>query len=74
LKGSDDPSANARKAIQGNASNRQSPASNWSKPLEALALEWFYMLFHKNDHNNFVTAGRKLNTKTFELVTDFFEA
>jgi hypothetical protein len=50
------------------------PASNWPKPLEALALEWFYMLFHKNNHNRFVTLGRKLDTKTFKLVTEFFEA
>jgi hypothetical protein len=50
------------------------PAGNWSKPSEALALEWFYMSFHKNNRNKFVTAGRKLDTKTFKLVTEFFEA
>jgi hypothetical protein len=50
------------------------PASNWSKPLELLALEWFYVSFHKNDRNKFVTVGRKLDTQTFELVTEFFEA
>ncbi len=50
------------------------PAGNWPKPLEALVLEWFYMSFHKNDRNKFVTSGRKLDTKTFELVTEFFEA
>jgi hypothetical protein len=49
------------------------PASNWSKPLQALALEWFYMSFHKNNCNKFATAGRKLDTKTFELITKFFE-
>jgi hypothetical protein len=32
------------------------------------------MSFHKNDRNKFVTAGRKLDTETFELVTEFFEA
>ncbi len=47
---------------------------NWPKPLEALALKWFYMLFHKNDCNKFITAGKKLETKTFESVTKFFEA
>jgi hypothetical protein len=50
------------------------PASNWLKPSEALALKWFYMLFHKNNHNKFVTAGKTLKTKTFESVTKFFEA
>jgi hypothetical protein len=32
------------------------------------------MLFHKNDCNKFVTLGRKFDTKTFELVTEFFQA
>ena len=50
------------------------PAGNWSKPSEALVLEWFYMLFHKNNCNKFVTVSRKLDTKTFKPVTEFFEA
>ncbi len=32
------------------------------------------MLFHKNDCNKFVTAGKKLKTKTFKSVTKFFKA
>ncbi len=35
------------------------PAGNWSKPLEVLELEGFYMMFHKNNRNKFVTVGRK---------------
>ncbi len=50
------------------------PAGNWLKPLEALALKWFYMSFHTNNHNKFVTMGRKLDAETFELVTELFEA
>jgi hypothetical protein len=50
------------------------PAGNWLKPSEVLELEWFYILFHKNNGNKFVIAGRKLDTKTFKLVTEFFEA
>ncbi len=50
------------------------PAGNWSKPSEVLALEWFNMLFHKNNCNKFITASRKLDTETFKLVTEFFEA
>jgi hypothetical protein len=45
------------------------PAGNWPKHLEALALEWFYVLFNNNNHNKFVTPGRKLDTETFEWVT-----
>ncbi len=50
------------------------PASNWPKPSEALALEWFYMSLHKNNRNKFIKLGRKLDTETFKLVTEFFEA
>jgi hypothetical protein len=50
------------------------PVGNLTKPSEALALEWFYMPFHKNDHNKFVTAGKKPETKTFKSVTEFFNA
>jgi hypothetical protein len=32
------------------------------------------MLFHKNNHNKFITVGKKLKTKTFESITKFFEA
>ncbi len=49
------------------------PAGNWPKPSEALALEWFYMLFHTNNRNKFVMFGRKLDTKTFRLVTEFLK-
>jgi hypothetical protein len=72
LKGSDDRSLNAHPAIQGDASNCQSPTSQQlAKPSEALALKWFYMLFHKNNLNKFITAGKKLKTKTFESFTKF---
>jgi hypothetical protein len=32
------------------------------------------MAFHKNDCNKFITAGKKLDTETFESITEFFEA
>jgi hypothetical protein len=47
---------------------------NMPKPLDALVLQWFYMSFHKNNCNKFVTAGKKLKPKMFETVTEFFEA
>ncbi len=49
------------------------PAGNMPKPSDVLALQWYYMLFHKNDHNKFVTAGKKLE-KEMLSVTKFFEA
>jgi hypothetical protein len=49
-------------------------AGNWPRPLEAQVLEWFYMSFHKNNQNKFISAGKKRKTKTFESVSEFFEA
>jgi hypothetical protein len=50
------------------------PVSNWPKPLELLALKWFYMLFHKYDRNKFITVGKILKAKTFKSFIEFFEA
>jgi hypothetical protein len=49
-------------------------ARNWPKLSELLLLKWFYMSFHENDCNKIVTVGKKLKTKTFESVTEFFKA
>jgi hypothetical protein len=49
------------------------PASNMEKPSGALALQWFYMSFHKNDRNKFATAGKKLEAKKLESITGLFK-
>jgi hypothetical protein len=48
-------------------------AGNMPKPLDALVLQWYYILFHKNDRKKFVTASKKLETENLERVTKFFE-
>jgi hypothetical protein len=50
------------------------PASNMLKLLDVIALQWFYVSFHKNNNNKFVTTNKKLKTERFETVTEFFEA
>jgi hypothetical protein len=37
-------------------------AGDMPKPSDALALQWFYMLFHKKTCNKFVTSSKKLET------------
>jgi hypothetical protein len=48
------------------------PAGDIPKPLDVLALQWYYMLLHKNNRNKFI-AGKKLETKMLESITKFFE-
>jgi hypothetical protein len=44
------------------------------KPSDKLALQWYYMFFHKNDHNKFVLSGKTFDDKTIQFVTNFFQA
>jgi hypothetical protein len=50
------------------------PAGKMPKPLDVLALQWYYMTFHKNNRNKFVTVGKKLETKMLKSITKFFKA
>ncbi len=43
-------------------------------PNESLTLEWFFMTFHKSEHNQFITSGRRLVDETIESVTEYFES
>ncbi len=45
------------------------PAGDILKPLNALVLQWYYMSYHKSDHEKFVLGG-----KTIKMVTKFFQA
>jgi len=50
------------------------PAGNIPKPLDALALPGYYMLYHKSDHEKFVLGGKMLKDTTVETVNKFFQA
>ena len=41
------------------------PAGNIPKPLDALALQWYYMSYHKSDREKFVLGGKTLKDATF---------
>jgi hypothetical protein len=50
------------------------PAGDIQKPSDGLALQWYYMSYHKNDCKKFVCSGKTLNDETIESVTTFFQA
>jgi hypothetical protein len=50
------------------------PAGNIPKPLDALALQWYYMSYHNSDHEKFVLGGKTLKDTTVEMVNKFFQA
>ena len=50
------------------------PAGDFPKPSEALALQWYYMSYHKSDREKYVLSGKTLKDATFETVTTFFQA
>ena len=50
------------------------PAGDIPKPLDALALQWYYMSYHKSDRKKFVLSGKTLKDVTVETVTTFFQA
>jgi hypothetical protein len=50
------------------------PAGDIQKPSEGLALQWYYMSYHKSDREKFVLSGKTLDDETIESVTTFFQA
>jgi hypothetical protein len=50
------------------------PTGDIAMPNESLALEWFYMTFHKSEGNQFITAGRRLVDETIKSVTEYFKS
>jgi hypothetical protein len=50
------------------------PAGDIPKPSDALALQWYYMSYHKSDREKFVLGGKTLKDATIDTVTAFFQA
>jgi hypothetical protein len=48
------------------------PVGDIPKPSNELALQWYYMSYHKSNREKFVLSGKKLDNKTIESVTAFF--
>ena len=49
------------------------PAGDFPKPSDALALQWYYMSYHKSDRKKYVLGEKTLKDATFESVTTFFQ-
>ena len=49
------------------------PAGNIPEPNDALALEWYYMSYHKSDRERFVLSKTDLKGETLDSVTKFFQ-
>ena len=50
------------------------PAGDFPEPNKSLALEWYYMSYHKRDREKYVLAKTTLEGATIESVTLFFQA
>lgn len=52
------------------------PAGNIPDPNEDQALEWYYMTYHKQDRDKFVSSGKKLEDTgmSIDSVTEYFQA
>ena len=48
------------------------PAGDIPKPSDALALQWYYMSYHKSGRKNFDLSGKTLKDATVKMVTTFF--
>ncbi len=48
-------------------------AGDIEMPNEILALEWFYVTFHKSECDQFVTLGQQLVDKMIKSVTEYFK-
>ena len=51
----------------------QLPAGNISEPNDSLALEWYYMSYHKSDREKFVLSKTDMNNEMLDSVTKFFQ-
>ena len=50
------------------------PTGDIPKPSDALALQWYYMPYHKSNREKFVLGGKTLKGATVETVTKFLQA
>ena len=50
------------------------PAGKTPTPSEKLALQWYYMTYHRADRAEYVKSGKKLASETIESLTNNFQA
>ena len=52
---------------------KELPAGDITDPSDLLALEWYYMSYHKSDREKFVLSKTDMNDETLDSVTKFFQ-
>jgi hypothetical protein len=52
----------------------QLPPGEKQPPSEKLAIQWYYMTYHRADRMEYVKSGKKLAAKTLESLTGYFQA
>ncbi len=50
------------------------PAGKMPTPSEKLALQWYYMTYHRADRAEYVKSRKKLASKTIKSLTNYFQA
>ncbi len=50
------------------------PTGETQTPSEKLALQWYYMTYHRADRAKYVKSGKKLASETIESLTNYFQA
>ncbi len=50
------------------------PTGKTPPPSDKLAVQWYYMTYHRADRHEFVKSGKKLSNETIELLTAYFQS
>ena len=50
------------------------PAGKIVKPTKSLTAKWYYMMYHKANHDKFVTSRKKFSNETIVSLTEYFHA
>ena len=50
------------------------PAGDIAMPNKSLALEWFYITFHKSERDQFITSGWRLVDEKIKSITEYFKS
>ena len=50
------------------------PPGETPPPSDKLAVQWYYMTYHKADRHEYVKSGKKLSDETIETLTAYFQS
>jgi hypothetical protein len=53
---------------------KQLPPGEKQPPSKKLALQWYYMTYHRSDRTKYVKSRKKLSAETIKSLTEYFQA